>query len=195
MPHVCDSEVGHYWFVACSVPSHYLDHHWCIVNWTLGEKTNEKFENALYKINTLFTGLYGITSDTDAMILSIWYWKYGDTADTVITYCLHGDTAEIMMLIAVTSACLRLFQFHDLAYSAGGLDRVNSLLWATIRPASDRCRQHQGYADPFLSPYAMLYSGWTNGKLVFLYNGNCHINETWSAKWIRPWGPFLQNVE
>ena len=42
MPHICISELGQHWFrywlVACSVPSHYLNQNWLIVNWTLRNK-------------------------------------------------------------------------------------------------------------------------------------------------------------
>ena len=40
--HICVSEIGQYWFrwwlIAYSVPSHYLNQLWHIVNWTLGNK-------------------------------------------------------------------------------------------------------------------------------------------------------------
>ena len=40
--HICVSELGHHWFrqqlVACSVPNHYLNQCWFIVNWTPGNK-------------------------------------------------------------------------------------------------------------------------------------------------------------
>ena len=36
--HICVAELGHHWFrqwfVACSVPGHFLDQCWLIVNWT-----------------------------------------------------------------------------------------------------------------------------------------------------------------
>ena len=42
MPHICISESGQHWFrqrlVAYSVPSHYLNQCWKIVNWTLRNK-------------------------------------------------------------------------------------------------------------------------------------------------------------
>ena len=39
MPHIYVGKLGHhcfrYWFVICSVPSHYLNQRWPIVNWTI----------------------------------------------------------------------------------------------------------------------------------------------------------------
>ena len=47
LPHICVSELGHHWFrqwlVVCSVPSHYLNQNWLIVNWTLGNKFQWNF--------------------------------------------------------------------------------------------------------------------------------------------------------
>ena len=37
VPLICASELGHYWFrwrrVACSMPSHYMNQYWLIINW------------------------------------------------------------------------------------------------------------------------------------------------------------------
>ena len=44
VPHICVGELGQHWFrymyrlVACSAPSHCLNHCWLIVNWTPGNK-------------------------------------------------------------------------------------------------------------------------------------------------------------
>ena len=47
LPHICVSELDHHWFrqwlVVCSVPSHYLNQNWLIVNWTLGNKFQWNF--------------------------------------------------------------------------------------------------------------------------------------------------------
>ena len=45
--HICVVELGHHWFrqwlVACSVPSHYLNQCWNIVNWTVRNKLHWNF--------------------------------------------------------------------------------------------------------------------------------------------------------
>ena len=46
-PHICVSELGQHWFrqclVACSVPSHYPNQCWLIVNWTFRNKLQWSF--------------------------------------------------------------------------------------------------------------------------------------------------------
>ena len=46
-PSICVSKLGHHWFkwwlVTWPVPSHYLNHCWNIVNWTLGVKFQLNF--------------------------------------------------------------------------------------------------------------------------------------------------------
>ena len=41
-PHICFSKLGQDWFrlrfVTCSVPNHYLNQHWLLVNWTIRNK-------------------------------------------------------------------------------------------------------------------------------------------------------------
>ena len=53
MPHICVSESGQpwfrLWFVAYSVPSHYLNQCWVIVNWTFRNKLHWNFYQ-----NTIF---------------------------------------------------------------------------------------------------------------------------------------------
>ena len=42
VPYICVGEFGQHWFgqwfLACSVPSHFLNQCWLIINWTLGNK-------------------------------------------------------------------------------------------------------------------------------------------------------------
>ena len=70
--HICVDELGHHWFwwwlVACSVPSHYLNQCWNIVNWTLGNKLQwnlnrisnifiqeNEFENVVWKMAAILS--------------------------------------------------------------------------------------------------------------------------------------------
>ena len=45
--HICVSKIGHYWFrqslVTCSVPRHYQNQWWIIINWTLRNKLHWNF--------------------------------------------------------------------------------------------------------------------------------------------------------
>ena len=47
VPHICINETGQHWFrywlVAITVPSHYLNQCWIIVNWTLRNKLQGNF--------------------------------------------------------------------------------------------------------------------------------------------------------
>ena len=53
--HICDCKIDHYWFswlVACTVPGHYLNQYWLIVNAILGQNV-EKKKNVFILTNEL----------------------------------------------------------------------------------------------------------------------------------------------
>ena len=103
VPHICVGGYGQHWFrqwlVAYSVPSHYLNQCWVIINWTLRNKLQLNFdqnkklfihENASENIICEMAAMLSRRRRVNSLRLgdAIWHHESSLTLAPVMTYCL-----------------------------------------------------------------------------------------------------------